>query len=363
LPEAASPNDPPPGWHRVAELPPVAAIVTEHQAHARTCACCGRLTRASIPGDVRAHAIGPRLAALMSYLAGRCHDARRTVLEVVQDLFGVPLSLGSVANYESHTTAALAGAHARALSAVRAAPVKYVDETGWRHAGERRWLWAAATGAVACFAVQLKRTWGAACDLLGRRGGQGIICSDRHWGYAPLGVRRRQVCWAHLQRDFVKWSEKGDQTRLLGDDGLAICKGVFGLWRDFRERRMDRRQLARALAPIRRRLTQVLNWGLRCADATAARFCRNLRKLGPALWTFARVAVVEPTNNHAERVLRPAVLWRKNSFGCHGEGGCRFAERMLTVVQTLRLQGRGVLAFLSQTLAAHRAGQPLPALV
>jgi transposase len=363
LPREASPNDPPPGWHQVAEIPPTAAVVTEHQAHARTCPCCGRLTRAVIPPDVRAHAIGPRLAAVMGYLAGRCHDGRRVVLEVVADLFGVPLSLGSVANYEAAMTAALADAHARALSAVRGAAVKYVDETGWKQAGKRRWLWAAATDAVACFAVQLKRTWDAARDLLGKRGGTGIVCSDRHWGYAPLGVRRRQVCWAHLQRDFVKWSELGEKTRLLGDDGRAICRSLFGLWWDFRQRRIDRRQLRRALLPIRRRLRQVLNWGLGCGDARAATFCRNLLKLGPALWTFARVDGVEPTNNHAERVLRPAVLWRKNSFGCSGEGGCRFVERMLSVVQTLRLQGRGVLEFLFQTLTAHRAGLPLPALV
>jgi transposase len=342
----------------------VAAVVTEHQAHARTCADCGRLTRAAIPPDVRAHVVGPHLAAMMSYLAGRCHDGRRVVLEVVEDLFGVPLSLGSVANYGADASAALAEAHARALAAVRSAPVKHVDETGWKLAGRRRWLWTAASDRVCCFAVQLKRGWDAACALLGRRGGRGVVCSDRHHAYAPLGVRRRQVCWAHLRRDFAKWSEKGDQTRLLGADGLAICKGLFGLWRDFRERTIvDRRQLARALAPIRRRLGQVLTWGLRCGDPRAANFCRKLRKLGPALWTFARVAGVEPTNNHAERVLRPAVLWRKNSFGCHGEEGCRFVERMLSVVQTLRLQGRGVLDFLCRTLTAHRAGQPLPALV
>lgn len=363
LPREASPNDPPSGWHQVAELPPTAAIITEHLAHARTCPDCGRLTRALIPDDVRAHVIGPVLAAMMSYLAGRCHDGRRVVLEMVQDLFGVPLSLGSVANYEADMTAALAQAHEQALSAVQQAPVKNVDETGWKQAGKRRWLWAAATDTVACFAVQLKRTWGAACDLLGKRGGKGIICSDRHWGYAPLGVRRRQICWAHLQRDFIKWSEKNDKTRLLGDDGQAICKGLFGLWWDFRQRRIDRRQLRRAMLAIRRRLRQVLNWGLGCGDKSAANFCRNLLKLGPALWTFVRMEGVEPTNNHAERVLRPAVLWRKNSFGCSGEGGCRFVERMLSVVQTLRLQGRGVLDFLTRTLTAHRAGLPLPQLV
>jgi transposase len=60
----------------------------------------------------------------------------------------------------------------------------------------------------------------------------------------------------------------------------------------------------------------------------------------PALWTFVRVQGVEPTNNHIERLLRPAVLWRKRSFGSQSEAGCRWVERLLTVVQTRRLQGR-----------------------
>jgi len=204
LPTEASANDPPASWHQVAELPPMTAMITEHRAHARSCPCCGKLTRAAIPPDIRAHVIGPRLAAVMSYLCGRCHDGRRTVLEIVNDLFDVPLSLGSIAQYESHTSSALADAHAQTLSAVKKAAVKYVDETGWKQAGKRRWLWTAATSNVACFAVQMQRGWKGACLLLGKRGGKGIVCSDRHHAYTPLSIRRRQICWSHLQRDFLK---------------------------------------------------------------------------------------------------------------------------------------------------------------
>ena len=363
LSEHASPDDPPPSWHQYAELPPTTAHITEFQAHSRTCSCCGKRTRARIPPEIRAHVIGPHLAAMMSYLAGRCHDGRRLVLELVEELFGVPLSLGSVAQYESHTTAALADAHAQALAAVRESSAKYVDETGWKQAGQGRWLWTAATRDVACFAVQQGRGWNCAQMLLGDNGGSGVVCSDRHHAYSPLHVDRRQICWAHLQRDFVKWSEKEEKTRLLGDDGQAICKSVFALWRDFRERRIDRAQLHCALEPIRKRMTQILEWGKRCGDTKAANFCRNVLKIEPALWTFIQADGVEPTNNHAERVLRCAVLWRKNSFGSFSDMGSRFVERMLTTVQTLRLQGRRVISFLSDTIKAHRAGQPLPALV
>ena len=342
----------------------MAAIVTEHRGHARRCPRCGRVTRQSIPAKVRAHVLGPRLSATMSYLAGRCHDGRRTVREIVQDLFDVPVSLGSVSNYERQMSDALAGSHQQALRRVRRADVvKHVDETGWKQAGKTCWLWTCATAWAAAFAIYPLRDWRGLCDLLNdRRGGRGTICSDRWHAYSRLGIRRRQLCWAHLKRDFQKWHDLAGATRLLGEDGLALSKQVFGLWRDFRQGQLARRQLQRRLGPVRRRMRQVLRWGLRCRDLTAARFCRRLLKIEAAMWTFTRTPGLEPTNNLAERMLRGAVLWRKNSFGCHSDRGCRFAERMLTAVQTLRGQNRPVLTWLEQTLTAHRNGLPTPKL-
>jgi transposase len=106
-----------------------------------------------------------------------------------------------------------------------------------------------------------------------------------------------------------------------------------------------------------------LERGRACADTKAAAFSANLLAVEPALWTFVDRPGVEPTNNHIERLLRSGVLWRKNAFGCHSVAGCRFVERVLTVVQTLRLQKRQVLEFLHQSLLAHRHGQPAPKLL
>jgi transposase len=86
-------------------------------------------------------------------------------------------------------------------------------------------------------------------------------------------------------------------------------------------------------------------------------------KLEPALWTFLYKPGVEPTNNHGERLVRSGVLWRKIAFGCHSERGCRFVERILTVVGTLRLQTRPVLDFLYCSLLAHRNGDTPPTLI
>jgi hypothetical protein len=100
------------------------------------------------------------------------------------------------------------------------------------------------------------------------------------------------------------------------------------------------------------RLGRLLQRGQENPGRKAAALCRELRKWWVALWTFARGDGVEPTNNVAEHALRPAVLWRKGSFGADSETGSRFAERLLTVVATCRQQGRPLLDFL---VAANEA--------
>jgi transposase len=362
LPIEPGPNDPEPSWHQVAELPRLAAVVTEHQAHARTCPGCGTLNQATIPAEIRAHVIGPRLAAMMSYLSGRFHLSKRSVRELVEAAFEVPVSLGTVATLEQQTSEALIESHEQARDAVRDAPVKNADETGWKQAGARRWLWTAATLTVAYFVIHVQRGARGLEALLGEAIA-GIIISDRWWGYNGLPLEQRQVCWAHLKRDFQKCLERGGPGKLVGDIGLMVVEDVFTLWWEYREGLIDRASLGTQLEPLIEELRVALERGSSCADRKVMAFCDNLLTLYPALWLFAGVEGVEPTNNHAERILRLGVLWRKNAFGCHSESGCRFVERILTVVQTLRLQKRSVLNFLEESIIAHRSGTPSPALV
>src|SRR4051812_16621636 len=185
LPEGPQPGDPEPSWHQVAELPELVAIITEHQAHARTCPDCGHLNRGEIPPRVRAHVIGPRLAAVMSYFSGRHHLGRRAVEEIVETVFEVPTSLGSIFALEAATSAALAGPYQEAEAAVRDAPVKNTDETGWSEKGQRRWLWGAATATVAFFVIHLRRNFDGLQALLGPTI-QGVVCSDRWAVYSKL---------------------------------------------------------------------------------------------------------------------------------------------------------------------------------
>jgi transposase len=362
LPAQAGPDDPPPTRFQVIELPRVVAVVTEYQGHGRRCSCCGTVTLAAIPREIMAHSVGPRLTATLSYFSG-CHGvSKRGVEEIATAVFDAPVSLGTVANLEQEVSAALVTPHQQALDAVRQAEVKHADETSWKRAGRLCWLWAAATAGVTAFVIHPKRSAAGLQALLGTEI-QGILCTDR-WGvYDQVPAKRRQICWAHLKRDFQKIVDGGGPSAQVGREGGKIVKKVFAAWHAFQDGQGTRAQLDKQLEPVVRRLNRVLIEGTFGNDTTVATFCTNVLKLEPALWTFVTTEGVEPTNNLMERLLRRAVLWRKRSFGCWSEAGCRFVERILTVVQTRRLQEKNVLDYLHDALQAYRTGQTCPNLL
>lgn len=363
LATAPSPDDPPPTRFQTFELPQIVAVVTEYQGQARICKCCGKTTWAPIPRDILAHSVEPRLAATLSYFAGRHGISKRSIEEIAEDVFQAPIALGTVCNLEKEMSAALAAPHQEAIEAVRAAAVKSADETSWKRQGKLCWLWAAATVTVAVFVIHARRSALGMAAILGTNI-QGILCSDR-WGvYDQVPAERRQICWAHLKRDFQKIVDRGGPSAFVGQEGRKIVKKVFAAWHAFQDGRATRVQLDAELAPVMNRLNRVLLEGAILGDdKTVAAFCENVLRLEAALWTFVKVEGVEPTNNFMERLVRLAVLWRRRSFGCASETGCRFVERILTVVQTRKLQGKNVLDYLHHALRAHRAGQSCPKLV
>ncbi len=360
LPYAPSADDPAPRWHQVVELPEIPVQVTEYQAHGRTCPSCGHLTWAKIPPAISGHVCGPRLTATMAFLSGALHTSKRGIEEFVETVFRVPIALGTVSNLEQEMSTALAAAHAEAQQAVQQAVAKNVDETGWKRAGTKCWLWGAATAWVACFIIAPTRGAAGLAALLGRKI-KGVVSSDRWSVYGQLKLGLRQLCWAHLKRDFQKLVELGGTAQEYGELGLAAVGILFEEWHLFRGGG-SRAAMRRELQPVRELMQDWLEEGAHCADAKAATLCNNLLAVEPALWTFLYKNGVEPTNNHMERLLRSGVLWRKNAFGCHSEAGCRYVERILTVVQTLRLRKRPVLDFLYRSLVSHRGGHPAPSL-
>lgn len=354
-------SDPTPRRHQVTELPPVRPTITEYQMHTLTCAQCGVATTAPWPGGVPRGVLGPRLVALIAVCTGVYHLSKRTTAGLLADLFRVPVAVGTITACEHTASAVLAAPVAAAQAYVQQAPVVHADETGWREGRQRAWLWVAVTTLVTVFLIHRRRGAVAARALLGAS--TACLVSDRWSAYARWPLARRQLCWAHLRREFVAFTERGGAAARLGHALLRDTTRMFTWWHRVRDGTWTRGQFQLAMRPLQRRVERRLRHGAVCGHATTAATCRALLALAPALWTFVDVPDVDPTNNAAERALRPAVLWRKGCWGTHSAAGSRFVERILTVATTLKQQHRNIVDYVTQACVAALHGDAAPSLL
>ena len=343
--------------HQVMELPERPVVVVEHQAIACGCRHCGKESVGGIPVEVKRSVCGARLSAMMGYLSARMAVSRRQVAEILSCVLGVKLCSGSVCARERELAEALREPYGRIAGEVRGSEVVNIDETGWK--GAARWLWVGASKKACVYLAWPDRSGGAIERLLGEQS-RVTICSDRFVAYEKYPLERRGLCWAHLRRDFQRCVDRRGASRAIGEEGLEICREVFGQWRRFAAGEMGRVALKRRMGKVAAWMGRLLLRGGKCVVEKTAKLCRRLRKRQEALWRFASVEGLEPTNNLAERMLRGAVIWRKKCFGSFSKGGCRFAERMLSVIATLRLRGREVLDYLERAVSAYRLGRPPP---
>jgi len=199
----------------------------------------------------------------------------------------------------------------------------------------------------------------------------GSLITDRWTGYGWWPLERRQLCWAHLIREFQKIAERGEESQRIGEGLLAQARKLFELGHRVRDGTLTREGLAAAVVEIRAEVQPWLAEGVayeaargdKSARARTARTCRELLKVEPALELFVRVAGIEPTNNAAERALRPVLIWRRTSLGSHSALGSQFVARMLTLMLTLRAQQRNVLEYLTTACEAAQQAEPAPSLL
>lgn len=350
-----------PRLHQVFELPKVKPFVTQYELHALVCSSCGTRTAAELPDGVPAGAFGPSVTAVVALLMGVYRLGKRPVEMLMADLYGLTMCVGSVVSCQEQAAIALEAPHAEAHAYVMAQPVKHADETGWREARARAWLWTAVTSFVTVFLVQARRNTDAARALLGDV--CGVLITDRWGAYGWWPDLARQLCWAHLKRDFIKIQERGGQDAILATALLAERDQMFVWWHRVRDGTLARSTFRRYMKPLQDRVYHLLGDGMEHGSPKTMETCRLLRKHADALWTFVYREGVEPTNNAAELRIRHAVLWRKTSYGTHSPEGSRFVERVLTVHATLRQQNRSVLDFLHDACVAALNHAPPPSLL
>ena len=285
--------------------------------------------------------------------------------------FGITLSRGSINRARKEMSDSVLPAVTEARDYALKQPVVNCDETGFSQGNQdglnpskrRGWLWVVVTPLVTFFTVTLSRSKAAAQQILGEDF-DGYLGSDRYSSYSWLDSRRRQVCWAHLLRDFQAIAERSGASHEIGKALLRRGYRLFHWWHRVRDGTLSHKLFLEAVVHLRvavmARLESAANLEIapkkKTPLAKTVRTCAKILELEVALWTFVYVLGVEPTNNGSEQALRPAVIWQYTSFGSQSKAGSEFVERMLMVSATLKAQNRSVLEFLTQSCQAARLG-------
>jgi transposase len=342
LPKTPDPNA---SWHQTTEILPVKPHTTEDRWHEVECPCCQYRTRAKRAADFCASPFGPRLSSIIALLTGVFHVSRRGTQRLLTDLLGVVISLGGISNVEARVGKAIQPGVDEAWAQVPDAQAKHTDGTSWKMGGLPMQLWTIATTAVTVFKILVDGSKKSLRPLFGKL--KGILVSDRAKALNFWAMERRQVCWAHLIRRFVNFSEREGPAGAMGRELLDATGIMFSYWHDYRDKRLSRKAFLHRMAPLQERIEALLE---RAAAADIERMsgsCADILGHRAALFNFIDKRGVEPTNNHGERELRAFVLWRRRSFGTQSERGNMFAENIMTVVHTARKQQRDVLPLLT----------------
>ena len=372
-------DDPDPARHQVVDIPVPAPLVVEHRLHTLCCPACGERTRAQLPDSVSTTGFGPAVEATVATLWSSCRLSHRMICDVMGDLFGVRLGLGTVSNLLARAGRAVEPRVEEARAHVTTADeAKHVDETGWfqrgadgsNPKGTKAWLWIAVTASATVFRLALSRSQDMAKTMVGTLSA-GVLISDRYLGYKFVGVFNRQVCWAHLLRDFRRIAERSGPSTRIGRGLHAIAKRVFVLWHHYQEGKLEEEEWRRRMGELRQRARELLEQGARFdtrKDEKSERTltkntCAELLKLEPAMWLFVSRPELGITNNAAERGLRHAVLWRRASFGSQSARGAELVAMMLTVVMTRRAQSQSVHGYFLAACRAAREGREAPSLL
>jgi transposase len=350
--------------HQQYEFPIIRPIVTEYQIYSGHCNVCNKARVGSLPEGVSFSLLGPRATAMTAHLSGTYRISKQNIVNIYRDVFDFNISVGMACKAEKTVSCAIAAPVMQAKYFVRSANQVGVnaDETGFKEKGKRLWAWIAVSCLIAVFMIRSGRNKQSAKELLGKKF-KGILCSDRYSAYQWIANENRQICWAHLERDFRKISERIGTSSTIGCNLLMQTNHLFHFWHQFRDDHIDQRILKQKTKPIRIFIEGLLRQGMRSKNKKTSGTCRNILSYGPALWRFLETDGIEPTNNLAEQLIRTIAIWRKTSFGTQSKSGSQYMERIMTVVANCKLQGRNILNYLTAAVKSHLKKSSFPSLL
>ena len=327
--------------HQYLELPEIVMTVIHFILYKGECAACGKIRKGHLPSEYST-GFGARISALVAEIGGIDGNSRETIKTFCASVLDVHISLGAVQKVIDRVSTAIRPHHEAIRDKARSQEVNHLDETTWKKGGKLNWLWVMANSVVAFFMIHPNRSQTAFDELIGAW--EGILVSDGYKIYQKW-VNARQTCLAHLIRRAKGLAERQDPElakcgKWARSELQRLCKmakapPTEAEWRSFYAR------LCRLIALYRD------------SDSDAGRFVRHIENEMDSLFTFLIEEEVDPTNNFAERIIRFAVLWRKRSLGTKSDKGNRWVERILSLRQTCRLQGKSTFDVLVDAMNCY----------
>jgi transposase len=343
-------------YRQQVEIPPIEPIVTEYHYHRVGCLKCGKTTKAQMMEEEKP-CCGPRLSALIAMLTTVYNLPRRHVERLLETVLGVKLSLGTIDNRIQEMGDALEGPASELERQLAKEQKLNIDETGWKKAGQRLWLWVFVATSFTFFRITASRGKKVLSGVLGEKF-LGYIISDSYSSYRSYQEGSRwQVCLSHLIRKAKELSESEDsEVRGFGCRVRRELKLMIGLWK---RKRCDSVEMNWCKA----RLKRGCELNKESKQIEVRRLARRILKDWESVVLFTAVEGICPTNNIAERSLRSLVIARKISFGNHSERGLVSTERLRSVVATCKMRGMNVWNYLTHVLTQYRVGLPVSSLL
>jgi transposase len=348
---------------QVTDLPPVLAEVTEYQYWKIHCPTCGTKNHGELPREHRS-VFGPRLVAWITWLTVQGRMPRRVLESMMETMLQVPISLGRIQSSVEEASTAVSSVYQDLQKELPRQEVLNVDETGWKMNGRRRWMWAFVAARYVFYWLDPSRGKKVLENLLGATF-SGVLCTDRWTVYLAYHRGKAQLCWAHLKRDLLGILETSGnlEATWFARQSLTLDLHLFRLWHRYQGNSFDREELQQRALRIEKKFFRLAEEHVNSQCAEVRCLARVFFLQTEKLFEFVGRSGVEPTNNQAERALRMAVQWRKISFGNRIGAGEKATSRLLTILQTCKMQSRNSFQYLVEAIACHRENLPAPSLL
>jgi len=338
--------------------------VEEHRGLAYWCTRCQKIHYAPLPPAVeKGGLIGPVLTAQIAYMKSALHASFSSIRKYLRDVMGLTVSRGQLSKIVQKVSAALEGPYGELMALLRNEDILNVDETGHKDNGAHFWTWCFRAPAYAVFKVSASRGSDVLQSVLGPEfeGTLGCDFFSAYRKYMKDSDIRVQFCLAHFIRD-IKYLETlpDAATVAYGQRLLTNLRLLFHVFHQ--PEGLDPACVPTLLAQVR---DYILAQAQRDVppSADAQRIAKRLREYGAAYFEFITTPKLEPTNNLAEQAIRFVTIDRHITQGTRGENGCRWSERIWTILASCALQGRSAFDYLVQAVQAHFTGQHSPTLL